>query len=353
MGAPQGGKVFIIVVLAVLLIWTTILYSATLSLAGGGGGGPAPLFSFPGDGTSLFSMVDPDKTRLDARAAVRRSMRCLDLVEGKVVPKVSAAMTDWARRRATFFLAVQSFANGPEVSGGHFFEAGVAGGPTAVIMASVLVCLGGPNSTIYLADSWEGLQPDKKNFPQDKAFKEGEYHISYDTYKKQWGQWTTFWEDHNEYQVYPWSDINVVEMIGLFKDTMSVKGAFSDLSYLRCDGDMYESTYQCLQYGYPKLLPGGYVYIDDFGAFKACYQSVMDFRKDFNVKDKNAPIYRIEKVDTGDKHHLFRRELDERLFVFGKNDGKLKQRQSGAVEAVFWRKPLDDKASSFDKFPFE
>lgn len=48
------------------------------------------------------------------------------------------------------------------------------------------------------------------------------------------------------------------------------------ISVLRLDGDLYNSTYVCLKYLYPKLIKGGVCIIDDW-ALPGCRQAVMDW----------------------------------------------------------------------------
>lgn len=43
-------------------------------------------------------------------------------------------------------------------------------------------------------------------------------------------------------------------------------------------GDMYESTMQALTALYPKLSPGGFLYVDDYDTYKACRKAVDEYR---------------------------------------------------------------------------
>lgn len=51
-----------------------------------------------------------------------------------------------------------------------------------------------------------------------------------------------------------------------------------EISILRLDGDLYESTLICLEYLYDKVVPGGIVIIDDYG-LEGCYKALVDFFK--------------------------------------------------------------------------
>ena len=63
------------------------------------------------------------------------------------------------------------------------------------------------------------------------------------------------------------------------------------LSVLRLDGDMYESTIIALNNLYTKLSPGGFCIIDDYGAVPACAQAVNDFRSEHNI---DTPLKEID-----------------------------------------------------------
>ena len=63
------------------------------------------------------------------------------------------------------------------------------------------------------------------------------------------------------------------------------------IAVLRLDGDLYESTIQVLEGFYPRLSPGGFCIIDDYGAMLSCRAAVEDFRRDHGV---NEPIVNID-----------------------------------------------------------
>ena len=77
---------------------------------------------------------------------------------------------------------------------------------------------------------------------------------------------------------------------GWFRDTLPV-APVDRIAVLRMDGDLYESTMACLVNLYPKLSPGGYVIVDDFGAINACQKAIADYRDRHGI---NAPIVRVD-----------------------------------------------------------
>jgi O-methyltransferase len=54
---------------------------------------------------------------------------------------------------------------------------------------------------------------------------------------------------------------------------------------------MYESTFQALENLYPRLSPGGFVIIDDFGAVIGCRKAVEDYRRSKGIND---PMHEID-----------------------------------------------------------
>lgn len=65
---------------------------------------------------------------------------------------------------------------------------------------------------------------------------------------------------------------------GWFQDTLPVKAdAIGPIALLRLDGDYYASIKVCLEHLYDKVVPGGFVVIDDYGLFEGCTRAVDEF----------------------------------------------------------------------------
>ena len=64
---------------------------------------------------------------------------------------------------------------------------------------------------------------------------------------------------------------------GWFKDTLHVSKV-SKIAFLRLDGDLFESTWDAISALYDRLIPGGIVYVDDFGSFVGCQTAIQKFR---------------------------------------------------------------------------
>jgi O-methyltransferase len=77
---------------------------------------------------------------------------------------------------------------------------------------------------------------------------------------------------------------------GWFKDTLPT-APINAVSILRLDGDIYESTMDALTALYPKVSPGGFVIVDDYGSVEGCRTAVEDYRKMHNLSE---PIQWVE-----------------------------------------------------------
>jgi O-methyltransferase len=65
---------------------------------------------------------------------------------------------------------------------------------------------------------------------------------------------------------------------GWFQDTVpSVAPHIGHIALLHLDGDWYESTKVCLDHLYDQVVPGGFVIVDDYGAYEGCRQAVDEF----------------------------------------------------------------------------
>jgi hypothetical protein len=65
---------------------------------------------------------------------------------------------------------------------------------------------------------------------------------------------------------------------GWFQETLPRDSSLIDcIAILRLDGDWYASTKICLEYLYDKVLPGGFVIVDDYGHYAGCRKAVDEF----------------------------------------------------------------------------
>ncbi|PRC46013.1 macrocin O-methyltransferase, partial [Mycobacterium sp. ITM-2017-0098] len=152
---------------------------------------------------------------------------------------------------------------------GDLIECGVWRGGACILMRGVLAAYGDETRNVWLADSFQGVpRSDPQNYKADKGIHAelvaGILGVSEADVKA-------------NFQRYGLLDDQVRFLPGWFKDTLA--GApIEQISVLRLDGDLYESTIQALDALYPRLSPGGFCIVDDYRAVKACELAVTDYR---------------------------------------------------------------------------
>jgi O-methyltransferase len=143
---------------------------------------------------------------------------------------------------------------------GAIVECGVLDGGTAALMAYGTRLSG---RAIHLFDSWQGLPP-----PMDKD-----------------GAGANIWEGEDV-----GSPIRVRRImshlgidqkrlhfhVGWFKETFP-RAQIDKIALLHVDGDFYESVKLTLETWAPRVVPGGYIQIDDYSAFVGCKRAVDEF----------------------------------------------------------------------------
>ncbi len=156
---------------------------------------------------------------------------------------------------------------------GDFIEAGVWRGGVTIFMKAILDVYGQHDRTVWVADSFEGLpKPNAEHYPADAN----------DTFWTQDYMKVPLKEVSRLFGQYGLLDDRVRFLKGWFKDTLP-EAPINRLALLRIDGDMYESTMDALQALYPKLSPGGYAIIDDYGAVAGCKAAVDDYRREHGI----------------------------------------------------------------------
>jgi hypothetical protein len=164
---------------------------------------------------------------------------------------------------------------------GDLIETGVWRGGTTIFMRAILAAHGDTTRQVWVADSFQGLpKPDVARYPADEGWDHTHFSqlaVSLDQVKANFAR-------------YDLLDDRVQFLKGWFKDTLP-HAPISRLAVMRLDGDLYESTMDALTALYPKLSPGGYVIIDDYGAINACRQAVHDFRNTHGIED---PIQEVD-----------------------------------------------------------
>jgi O-methyltransferase len=163
---------------------------------------------------------------------------------------------------------------------GDLIETGVWRGGAAIFMRAILKAHGETGRTVWAADSFRGLPaPHPHRYPADS----GDRHFVHDTLRVGVDQ------VRDNFRRYGLLDDQVRFLVGWFKDTLPT-APIAELAVLRLDGDMYESTKQAMDSLYPKLSPGGYCIVDDYGAVPGCRQAVTDYRRERGINEEIIAI---------------------------------------------------------------
>lgn len=159
---------------------------------------------------------------------------------------------------------------------GDLIETGVWRGGASIFMRAVLKVLGDTSRLVWVADSFQGLpRPNAEDFPADAgetSWRRAELAVGVEQVKANFAK-------------YDLLDDQVRFLVGWFSDTLPT-APMERLALIRLDGDLYESTIVALRSLYPKLSPGGYVIVDDWGAVPACKKAVTDFRLEAGIDDQ-------------------------------------------------------------------
>ena len=193
----------------------------------------------------------------------------------KFDPEMRAAGMDWPlcgytmighKRLDNVQLAIETALK--EGVPGDIVECGVWRGGCAMFMRAVLQMHAITNRTVWAADSFEGMpKPSPGTFAADKG-----WDLSYSSYLS-----VSLEDVQRNFSLFGLLDEQVRFLKGWFENTLPT-APIKQIAVLRADGDLYESTIQILDNLYDKVSPGGFVIIDDYGAWPPCKQAVTDFR---------------------------------------------------------------------------
>jgi O-methyltransferase len=163
---------------------------------------------------------------------------------------------------------------------GDLIETGVWRGGTVIFMRAILAAFGDATRTVWAADSFQGLPKPSGRYPSDDADNLWRFDVLAVPEE----------QVRANFERYGLLDDQVRFLKGWFQDTL--RGAPIDkIAVARLDGDMYESTIVALEALYPKLSPGGFLIVDDYGAVGTCKQAVDDYRRDHGITES------IEQID--------------------------------------------------------
>lgn len=218
----------------------------------------------------LFLDEEPDDGRsVDQRRA--------DRAEGRDWPPHAETMVGRARLDSLQSCVEQVLADDVP---GDLFEAGVWRGGASILMRAVLEAHGDTDRHVWLADSFQGLPPpDPERYPADAGGDlSGFDQLAVAKERVAAG-----------FERYGLLDDRVHFLEGWFEDTLPA-APVDQLAVLRLDGDYYASTIVALEALEPKVAPGGFVVVDDFGAIEGCRQACADYRAARGITAEIVPV---------------------------------------------------------------
>ncbi|WP_395736465.1 TylF/MycF/NovP-related O-methyltransferase [Prosthecobacter sp.] len=170
---------------------------------------------------------------------------------------------------------------------GDIVECGVCNGGTAALFGSVV---GLESRKLWLYDSFEGMPETTEADGTEAAEWVGKCVGSEETVKK------------------ILADCNVPK-----ESTVIRKGWFEDtfkqplpekVALLHVDADWHSSVTLCLDTFFDRVVPGGYIILDDFGYWEGCREAFYDFCARRGIKPllERAGIYQAHWIK-GEMHH--------------------------------------------------
>jgi hypothetical protein len=183
---------------------------------------------------------------------------------------------------------------------GVYVECGVAAGAQIIAMAAAA-----PEKTIYAFDSFQGIPlPSNRDdqYPgirriskeeQSKLPNPGEQVLeSSGATSVSEG----YFMNHLKNSGVDYSNVKIVP--GWFEHTVRLFGGMQTrIALLRLDGDLYNSTFECLKYLFPRVIEGGCVIVDDIslpGCKAACdeYFTLIGYTPDWKFISNISYFYK-------------------------------------------------------------
>jgi len=160
---------------------------------------------------------------------------------------------------------------------GDLIEAGAWKGGLTALMRGVLKARGVVDRLVWVADSFAGLPP-----PDPRtALTDAVWHFLLEPIDR-----LSIQQEVAEatFRKYGLLDEQVRFLPGWFAETLP-SAPIDCLAVLRLDGDWYDSTKCAIESLYPRLSPGGFIEIDDYGLPLGCRQAVDEYRRVHSIDE--------------------------------------------------------------------
>lgn len=168
---------------------------------------------------------------------------------------------------------------------GNFVECGVFQGASIICMVRTLQAMGRQRS-IWLYDTFEGM-PRPEPIDRFHSAREGEDIARWESCQRGSGSdWVRASLEDVRANIEPLGYLGVIQYVkGMVEETIPGPGtAPGPIALLRLDTDFYSSTKHELVHLYPRVVSGGVVIIDDYGAFRGSQKAVDEYIKEQGLK---------------------------------------------------------------------
>jgi hypothetical protein len=223
------------------------------------------------------AMVDPVAADPTEAARTQLAMQDGQFPDGSIASLGFPRTMVGHKRLSALRAAVECVLN--EGIGGNFIECGVWRGGASLMMKGVLQAYGDTQRRVILADSFKGLPA--PTLPQDAGLVLTSDLVPELAIPRA--------EVQRGFAAYGLLDDRVEFVEGWFCDTLAGIDTGA-MAILRLDGDLYASTKDSLHALYDRLVPGGFLIIDDYGAVPACREAVRDF---FAARGEPEPVWQV------------------------------------------------------------
>lgn len=161
---------------------------------------------------------------------------------------------------------------------GDLVETGVWRGGASILMRGVLKAYGETERRVWVCDSFQGI-PDPRHEAdiESQVVNHADLIVSRSQVEANFARYRLL-------------DEQVRFLEGWFSDTLP-DAPIDQIALLRLDGDQYVSTMDALNALYPRVSPGGFVVVDDYGNVEACRIAVAEYRDAHRITEP------IEDID--------------------------------------------------------
>lgn len=181
---------------------------------------------------------------------------------------------------------------------GDFVECGVWKGGSVGLMALANLEHSGLRRHIHLFDSFEEICEPDEDIDGERALREVNQFVDgggtkgrlvplTGIYDHRGGPGTISENEHLLVNTIGYDPQYIHFHKGWFQQTLPEQHNDIDkIAILRLDGDWYASTKVCLEYLFEKVVSGGFVIIDDYGAYEGCRKAVDEY-----IQSIGKPLY--------------------------------------------------------------